>query len=242
MKKYVIAALLGAASLGSLAAGVFTSSPAQAIPVFDAANYTQNVLTAARTLQQINQQIRSLQNEAAMLTNMAKNLSRVDFPQLRALQQKLVEIDRLMGQAQGIDFRVDQLDEKFRRLFPDAFDQALRIDQRVRNARNRLDTSMGAFRHTMTVQAQVVENVREDAQALSAIVATSQGAEGSLQAQQATNQLLALTAKQQFQLQTMMAAQFRSESIERARRVQESDEARAATRRFLGQGRAYTPR
>lgn len=242
MKKYVIVALLGAASLGSLAAGVFTSTPAQAIPVFDAANYTQNVLTAARTLQQINQQIRSLQNEAAMLTNMAKNLSRVDFPQLRALQQKLVEIDRLMGQAQGIDFRVDQLDEKFRRLFPDAFDRALRTDQRVRNARNRLDTSMGAFRHTMTVQAQVVENVRDDAQALSAIIATSQGAEGSLQAQQATNQLLALTAKQQFQLQTMMAAQFRSESIERARRVQESDEARAATRRFLGQGRAYTPR
>ncbi len=174
MKKYVIVALLGAASLGSLAAGVFTSTPAQAIPVFDAANYTQNVLTAARTLQQIDQQIRSLQNEAAMLTNMAKNLSRVNFPELRALQQKLVEIDRLMGQAQGIDFRVDQLDEKFRRLFPDAFDQALRTDQRVRNARNRLDTSMGAFRHTMTVQAQVVENVRDDAQALSAIVATSQ--------------------------------------------------------------------
>jgi P-type conjugative transfer protein TrbJ len=242
MKKYVIVALLGAASLGLLGAGVITSTPAQAIPVFDAANYTQNVLTAARTLQQINQQIRSLQNEAAMLTNMAKNLSRVDFPQLRALQQKLVEIDRLMGQAQGIDFRVDQLDEKFRRLFPDAFDQALRTDQRVRNARNRLDTSMGAFRHTMTVQAQVVENVRDDAEALSAIVATSQGAEGSLQAQQATNQLLALTAKQQFQLQTMMAAQFRSESIEQARRVQESDEARAATRRFLGAGRAYTPR
>lgn len=242
MKNYVIVALLGVASLGSLAAGVFTSTPAQAIPVFDAANYTQNLLTAARTLQQINQQIRSLQNEAAMLTNMAKNLSRVDFPQLRALQQKLVEIDRLMGQAQGIDFRVDQLDEKFRRLFPDAFNQALRTDQRVRNARNRLDTSMGAFRHTMAVQAQVVENVRDDAQTLSAIVATSQGAEGSLQAQQATNQLLALTAKQQFQLQTMMAAQFRSESIEQARRVQESDEARAATRRFLGAGRAYTPR
>ncbi|WP_375403336.1 P-type conjugative transfer protein TrbJ [uncultured Sphingomonas sp.] len=242
MKKYVITALLGAASLGSLAAGVFTSTPAQAIPVFDVANYTQNLLTAARTLQQINQQIRSLQNEAAMLTNMAKNLSRVDFPQLRELQQKLVQIDRLMGQAQGIDFRVDQLDEKFRRLFPDAFDQALRTDQRVRNARNRLDTSMGAFRHTMTVQAQVVENVRDDAETLSAIVATSQGAEGSLQAQQATNQLLALTAKQQFQLQAMMAAQFRSESIEQARRVQESDEARGATRRFLGAGRAYTPR
>ena len=30
-------------------------------------------------------------------------------------------------------------------------------------------------------------------------------------------------------------------SIEQARRVQESQEARAATRRFLGKGQAYTP-
>lgn len=59
---------------------------------------------------------------------------------------------------------------------------------------------MGAFRQTMSVQAQVVENVRSDAQALADIVSRSQGAEGSLQAQQATNQLLALTAKQQLQL------------------------------------------
>lgn len=242
MKKYVIAALLGTAALGSLGAGLLTSAPAHAIPVFDAANYAQNLLTAARTLQQINQQIQSLQNEAAMLANQAKNLTRIDFPQLRALQQKLTEIDRLMGQAQGIDFRLDRIDEQFRRLFPDAFGEALRTDQRVRNARSRLDTSMGAFRQTMAVQAKVVENVRDDAQTLSEIVSRSQGAEGSLQAQQATNQLLALTAKQQFQLQHMMAAQFRSEAIEQARRIQEGDEARAATRRFLGTGKAYTPR
>ena len=100
---------------------------------------------------------------------------------------------------------------------------------------------MAGFQQTMTVQAKVVENVRDDAQVLSEIVAKSQGAEGSLQAAQATNQLLALTAKQQFQLQQMMAAQYRSESIEQARRVQEAQEARAATRKFLGNGKAYTP-
>src|SRR3546814_11933727 len=71
------------------------------------------------------------------------------------------------------------------------------------------------------------------------IVARSQGAEGSLQAQQATNQLLALTAKQQFQLQHMMAAQFRSEAVEQARRATQAAEARAATKRFLGSGSAY---
>ncbi len=100
---------------------------------------------------------------------------------------------------------------------------------------------MGAFRQTMTVQAQVVENIQTDTEALADIVSRSQGAEGSLQAQQATNQLLALTAKQQFQLQHMMAAQFRAQSVEDARRATQASEARAATKKFLGSGSAYTP-
>src|SRR3546814_18205930 len=85
---------------------------------------------------------------------------------------------------------------------------------------------MDAFRQTMTVQSQVVENVSADAHTLSDIVSRSQGADGSLQAQQATNQLLALTAKQQFQIQTLMAAQYRAEATEAQRRAQAEQEAR----------------
>jgi P-type conjugative transfer protein TrbJ len=245
-RKHLIAAALGLGSVASLGIGLsLTSTPAQAQfggVVFDPSNYAQNILTAARTLQSVNQQIQQLQNEAQMLVNMGKNLKKIDFPQLDALKQKLAEIDRLMGRAQAIDFRVDQLDDKFQSLFPQDFSSALRTDARVRDARARLDASMGAFRQTMTVQAQVVENIQSDTQALADIVARSQGAEGSLQAQQATNQLLALTAKQQFQLQHMMAAQFRSEAVEQARRATQAAEARAATKKFLGTGSAYTPR
>ena len=61
------------------------------------------------------------------------------------------------------------------------------------------------------------------------------------QVSQATNQLLALSTKQQLQLQEMMSAEFRSDAIERARRLQAEAEAKAATRRFLGSGKAYTP-
>ena len=43
--------------------------------VYDPTNYAQNLLTAARTLEQINHQITSLQNEATMLINQAKNLA-----------------------------------------------------------------------------------------------------------------------------------------------------------------------
>ena len=242
-RKYLIASALALGAAGSLVIGIaLTATPAEAqLKVFDPTNYTQNLLVAARTLQQVNNQIQSLQNEAAGLINQAKNLTRIDFPELQALTQTLQQVDRLMGQAQGIRFQVAGLDQQFRQLFPQSFNQALRTNDQVIAARARLNTAMTAYQHTMTVQAQVAENVAADAKTLSSLVSKSQGAEGALQAQQATNQLLALTAKQQFQIQNMMAAQYRAETIEQARRAQAQIEARAATTRFLGSGSAYTP-
>lgn len=241
VRKHLIFSVLALAASGSLGMAL-TVTPARAqITVFDPTNYAQNLLTAARALNQINNQIQSLQNQATMLTNMAKNLTRIDFPELQQLNQTLQQIDRLMGQAQGIDFRVDGLDAQFQRLFPQTYNQALSGNQRVIDSRTRLDAAMAAFRQTMSVQAQVVGNVQADAQALSAIAAKSQSAEGALQVGQATNQLLVLAAKQQFQIQNLMAAQYRAEAVEQARRVQAEADAHAATTRFLGSGSAYTP-
>lgn len=242
MKTRMISTLLGLAATGLIVTAIAVPvTPALAIPVFDPTNYTQNLLQAARALQQINQQIEQLQNEATMIAQGNKNLERIDFPQLDELTQTLQQIDRLMGQAQGIDFKTGQMDAQFRKLYPGSAERILKSDAQLAEAKTRLDAAMGAFRQTMSVQAQVVENVAADARVLQAIVAKSQGAAGGLQAQQATNQLLALTAKQQFQLQNLMAAQFRSESMEAARRTQAETEAQAATKKFLGDGKAYTP-
>lgn len=243
MTKKILARLLDRLAALALAGGMMVApAPASAqLSVFDPSNYAQNVLTAARALTQINQQIQSLQNQAQMLTNMSRNLSRIDFPQLQQLQQRLEQINGLMSQAQGIDFRVDRLDGQLRQLFPDSFDQLLRRDQRVAAARARLDAAMAALRQTMGVQSQVATNVQGDAQALAGIVASSQGADGSLAAQQATNQLLALAAQQQLQIQNLLAAQFRSQAIEQAARAQTEQESRDSVRRFLGDGHAYTP-
>ena len=54
--------------------------------VFDPSNYAQNVLTAARTLESVNNQIRSLQNEAEMLIGQARSLANLPFSSLAALQ------------------------------------------------------------------------------------------------------------------------------------------------------------
>lgn len=243
-RRSIAATALGAASLGAFVAGLtLPAPPAQAqMSVFDPRNYAQNLLTAARTLQAINNQVRSLQNEAQMLVNQAKNLTRIEFPELQRLTQTLRDVERLMGQAQAIDFRVAGLDAQFARLFPERSAGARTTGAQGEAARARLDAAMAAFRQTMRVQAQVVENLETDAGVLGGLVARSQSADGGLQAQQATNQLLALGAKQQFQIQQLMAAQFRADSVEAARRAEAETAARAATRKFLGSGRAYTPR
>lgn len=242
MKTALTAALLGCTIAGAIGTSMISVPAAAQLSVFDPSNYAQNVLTAARTLTSINQQIQQLQNEAMMLTNMARNLARVDFPQMQQLQQRLGQIDRLMGQAQGVDFRVDQLEAQLRQLYPNDFQRLFGRDQRVQRARAQLEAAMGGFRSAMALQNEIVTNVRDDAETLRDIVGRSQGAEGSLQAQQATNQLLALAAKQQLQIQQLMAAQFRAESVEQGRRGQIEREARESTRRFLGDGRAYSPR
>lgn len=243
-RKYLIVAALSVSAAGSLATALIVGAPpAKAqLTVFDPTNYSQNLLTAARSLTQINNQIQSLQNQAQSLINQAKNLTKIDFPELQAITQTLQQIDRLMGQAQGISFKVDNLDQQFRTLYPHDLNSALTTNAQVVAAKSRLDTSMAAYQQTMSVQAQVVTNVQADAETLSALVAKSQGAEGALQAQQATSQLLALTAKQLFQIQNLMAAQYRAEAIEQAGRAQATSDARAATTKFLGSGTAYTPR
>jgi hypothetical protein len=51
--------------------------------VFDPSNYAQNVLTAARSLQQITNQITSLQNQAQSLINQARNLASLPYSSLQ---------------------------------------------------------------------------------------------------------------------------------------------------------------
>lgn len=217
------------------------ATPASAIIVFDPTNYAKNLLTAERALQQVNNQIRSLQNEATMLTNQAKNLTTFSFPELQQLTSTLQQIDTLMGQAQGISFHIGDLSAQFARLFPGVGGAASTTDMRVANAQARIDGVLAAYRETMAAQSQIAGNVSADVATLSSLSARSQSAEGALQVGQATNQLLALTAKQQLQIQQMMAAQYRAEATEAATRAQAAIDAQAATKKFLGSGSAYTP-
>ena len=216
--------------------------PAQAQwAVIDASNLVQNMLTAARALQQINNQIQSLQNEAAMLETMGKNLQSLDVNSLGEMTAALSQINSLMNQAGGITFNVNATNAAFQQQFPSSYGSTLTTSQTLSDAQTRWQSAMSAYQQTMLVQAQIDQNVQADATTLSTLVTASQGAVGSLQASQAANQLIALSTKQQLQIQTLMAAQYRAEALDQARKAQSEAAGQAMTTQFLGSGTAYTP-
>lgn len=223
-------------------AGWVGTGPASALVVYDPTNYAQNVLTAARSLEQITNQIKALQNQATSLANQARNLTTVSFPELDALTRTLGKIETLMGEAAAIDFRVSSLEAQYASLYPERFNTSLRLDEHVSAARARMDAQVDAYRRTMQVQAQIVENVESDRAVLSSLTERSQSAQGSLQAAQTGNQLLALIAKQQLQIQQLLAAQFRTQALGDAGKSQDSAVSRGTTAKFLGTGSAYTAR
>jgi len=232
---------LAAAAAALALAGVLGAAPAQADwPVFDASNYAESVLQAARALEQIENQIRSLQNEAAMLQNMARNLETLDLSSLPAMLSDLERIGGLMDEARGLAFRVDAVEALFDEIYPQQYGADTGQARLAADARRQWQEAMDGFRQAMTMQARVVETVRTDAGTLSDLVEASQGAAGGLEAQQASNQLLALSIKQQLQIQDLFAAQFRADAAEAARRTQAQEQARAGLARFLGSATAYT--
>jgi P-type conjugative transfer protein TrbJ len=237
-----IAALVAA---GAIALGV--APPAHAIfgvgdTVFDASNFMQNMLTAARALEQINNQVEQLQNEAQMLRNQARNLQGLDFSVLSELRSTLAATNQLIQQAQGLAFNVSRMEEEFKRLYPESISAALSGAQMAGDARQRWRNSLEALRTATQVQSQAMQNFASDEEALTDLVNRSQSATGALQAMQATNQLLALQSRQAIQAQQLQITQDRATALEQARQVAVQERAREVRRRFMGSGTPYTPR
>ena len=187
--------------------------------VIDPANLIQTTLTAIRSLTQIENQIQSLANEAVMLENEAKNLSNLNFNSLGRLQAILATLQRLLNQAQGLSLQLAQASQQFARLYPNSYAGAS-LDQMLNDRATHWTNSHEALRTTIQVQAQANANFADDQAVLADLVNQSQNAIGALQAAQATNQLLALHARQLIQSQQMAITQDRAVALEHARAVE----------------------
>ncbi len=219
---------------------VFVTPAAAQWVVYDPTNYVQNVLSAARALEQINNQIQSLQNEAQMLINQARNLASLPYSSLQQLQQSVQRTQALLGQAQRIAFDVQQIDQAFQSQYSNI--SLSTSDQRlVSDARSRWQNTVGGLQDALRVQAGVVGNIDTNRAEMAALVGQSQGATGALQATQAGNQLLALQAQQLADLVAVVAANGRAQALVDAERAAAAEQGREQRRRFLTPGSGYQP-
>jgi P-type conjugative transfer protein TrbJ len=202
------------------------STPADAqMTVVDPTNLVQNALTAARTLEQINNQIRSLQNEATNLVKLGKTFA----PELT---ERLEQISALMQEANLVALRVQETRDRLDELYKGDWLDTNYLDL-AKTAEDRLDASREALRNSLILQAQVVEQIQDDQATLKNLSQASQDAEGALGAQQATNELLAFQAAQNMRLQNLLAAQSRADALEQARQMEALAAARAERKRFF---------
>ena len=208
--------------------------------VYDPSNYAQNVLTAARTLEQINNQITSLQNEAQMLINQARNLTSLPYSSLQQIQQNVSRTQQLLSDAQNIAFDVQNIDQAFQSQYGNVSLSATDA-QLVADARDRWQNTVGGLQDAMKVQAGVVGNIDSNRAEMAALVGRSQGATGALQATQAGNQILALQSQQLSDLIAMLAANGRSEALIEAERATAAEQGRVQRQRFLTPGSGYQP-
>ena len=208
--------------------------------VYDPSNYAQNVLTAARTLEQINNQIQSLQNEATMLINQARNLASLPHSSLQQLQQGFQRTQQLLSQAQNIAFDVQSIDRAFQQQYGNV-SLSTTEQQLVADARSRWQNTVGGLQDAMRVQAGVVGNIDTNRAEVSTLVGQSQGATGALQATQAGNQLLALQSQQLSDLVALLAADGRAGALTEAERAAAAEQGREQRRRFLTPGSGYQP-
>jgi P-type conjugative transfer protein TrbJ len=228
------------AAAASALALIALSAPAFAqVVVFDPSNYAQNVMTAARELQQIQHEITSLQNQAQMLINQTRNLVNLPTSVLNLLQSDLTRTEQLLNEAQHITYNTGQINTAFQTTYGQT-SLSTTDAQLVARAQQRWQTSLGAFQDALNVQAGVVGNLTNSRTQMSTLVTSSQGATGALQATQSGNQLLALIAKELADLESLVAAQGRAQALNAADKATAPADAQVRMSQFMAGG-TYTP-
>src|SRR5580658_4180918 len=158
MTRHPFRAAFGAGAAG-LAIGL-ASVPAHAqLTVFDPRAYVQDVLTATRQLQQINNQIQALENQANMLINQTKNLVSLPYSSVAQLEPTFQQTQSLLTQAQRIAYNVTTIDQSFTQAYPQSYSSSTSANQMVADAQTRWLNALAGFQDALKVQAGVVQNL-----------------------------------------------------------------------------------
>ena len=162
------------------------------LPVIDLSNLQQSTLTAARTAQQIENQIEQIRNQVRSLQIFSSD----SFSPVNAIcQSNMNELNGLLADVKGISFELNRIDSQFDQLFPEGkWDQidSSRYQDYYRDWNRELSD---AAKVSMKSQSVIQRSQAYNNEA-AAILNRSAGADGQVRQIQATNQMLGIVAGQ----------------------------------------------
>src|SRR5262249_55931170 len=137
--------------LFAVALTVASGPAAGQMVVYDPSNYAQNVLQAARALQQIKNQVTSLQNQTQMLLNQGGTGASLPYSSLQAIDQSMTRTQQLLNQAQRLAYDVNQIDQAFSRSYPQSYPVSTSAQQFAGDAQTRWQNSLAAYQDALRV-------------------------------------------------------------------------------------------
>lgn len=215
--RLALAGLVAAAAMGG-------SSASAQLVVVDPTNHVTNLLQAARQLES--------------LANDARSLAASPYSHLGENSQSLREMAELARTARGLASSVGGLEQQFRSLYPDDLSGA-ELERLLAQGGARTETARRTAEDVARTAAELERLGQGRDRRLTGALAASQLATGQTAAVQSTNQMLAVLAEDLAALRTIMLAQSRLLAEATAREAAErasGDEARR--RRWAGQARA----
>jgi len=204
--------------------------------VYDPSNYAQNVLQAARALQQINNQIQQIENQTQSLINQAKHLVSLPYSLVSTITGQIRRTEQLIAQAQRIAYSVTTIDQAFTTNYG-AINLNANQQQMVAQARERWQNSVAGLQDALRMQATVAGNISTSRTTVTTLGSSSQSASGALQAAQVNNQLLVQISQQLSDLIALQAAHSRAQSLIAAANV--TDQNQGPLSSFLTRGSGY---
>ena len=232
--------LSGAGAIAILAASVPAQAQFGSGIVFDPTNYAQNVLTAARALQQVNNQIQQIENQTTSLINQARNLASLPYSLVSTITGQIQRTEQLLSQAKGIAYNVSTIDQAFTQNYG-AINLNMTDQRMVAQAKARWQASLSALQDSLKVQAQAATNITTSRTNVSGLMTKSQSATGALQANQATNQLLGQLSQQIADLTAVITSQSRAQALIAAATATDHDQGQTQVQHFLAPGAGYQP-
>jgi P-type conjugative transfer protein TrbJ len=203
------------------------------VVVHDPSNHAENLLAAARMLEQIEHQIAALEQQAQMLAHGKLQLS----PELA---RTIDEAEALFRRGEGLSHDIARIGGEIEALYPATWD-AYDLEGVLNQSDLWAEESRRSLTRAMEAQSQAAAGLSATRARLGDALAASQGAEGQTSAVQAGNQLLGLSTAQLAGIEALMIAEGRALQAERMERLAREARAQAIRARAFPEARADAP-